>query len=111
MLLVDGICWFVAASGSALNAVQSDSVSWADSYIFSSFSDNLEAAVLSPSQSAFPKWKRFLGFCWVLYGPVHESVIMAPWSERPGILTEALVREGFVVKTRSRWLPCRLGSS
>ena len=53
----------------------------------------------------------FLGFCWVLYGPVHESVIMAPWSERPGILTEALVREGFVVKTRSRWLPCRLGSS
>ena len=34
---------------SSLNAVQSDSISWADSYIFSSFFDNLVAAVLTIS--------------------------------------------------------------
>ena len=87
-------------------------MSLADLYIFCSFSNSWEAAALIPSQLAFLKWKHLLGFCWVLYGLMHKSVMTASWSERPGMLTEALVREGrFVVKTRSKWFPCHVGNS
>lgn len=91
------------------------SLSLVDLHISCSFSDSWEAAVLIPSQLTFPKWKCLLGFCWVLYGLMHESesvmVMTALWSERPGRLTEALVREGFVVKMRSKLLPCHVGNS